>query len=309
MHNTVFFNAKSWDSHPYASPKGHGTTPSEKYHRWSNTRPLEAAMRLTALRFPPNDISRHPKNSGHLKTTPKPPNGSCPQFPCDCKPTPANTRKCGSARPRDAPYGAATQAPYRLAYFNPLLELNTPNAHTCKNHMFSNTSTNKLFPQVTPRTDTHRPTGTSRVRRYGSGMRPPDGKGTKRAIPAPQGTHIPACSHPLHEQTTLSARTCINHMFPDSATYKPPHKVSPLTDTKQLSGTRHTRKPESEMRHRAARRPGALPQSHIDRQRISPSAINQAKTRGHAETKRKGERDTGKRPGDGGLQVARTAPC
>ena len=54
------------------------------------------------------------------------------------------------------------------------------------------------------------------------------------------------------------------------------------------------------MQPRAARRPGALPQPQVDRQRISPSAINLAKTRDYARTKRKGERDNGKRPEDGG---------
>jgi hypothetical protein len=35
-HNTVFFNNKPWDSLPFASPEGHGTTPSEKCQRWYN---------------------------------------------------------------------------------------------------------------------------------------------------------------------------------------------------------------------------------------------------------------------------------
>ncbi len=44
LHNTIFFYTKPWDSQPYASPEGLGTTPSKKYQRWSNTWPLGAAM-------------------------------------------------------------------------------------------------------------------------------------------------------------------------------------------------------------------------------------------------------------------------
>ena len=50
LHHSAFLNTKPWDSHPYASPEGLGTTPSEEYQRWPKTGPLGAAMRLTALR-------------------------------------------------------------------------------------------------------------------------------------------------------------------------------------------------------------------------------------------------------------------
>jgi len=93
-------------------------------------------------------------------------------------------------------------------------------------------------------------------------------------------------------------------MYPNYATFKLPHKVSLLTDTRRINGTPHPRKHGSEMRPRAAKRPGALPQPHIDRRRISPSATSQAKTRGREGTKRRGERDSGKRPGG-----ERTADC
>jgi len=31
MHHKVFSNTQTWDHHPYASPEGPGTTPSEKF--------------------------------------------------------------------------------------------------------------------------------------------------------------------------------------------------------------------------------------------------------------------------------------
>ena len=84
LHHDVFFNTKPWDSRPYASPEGHETTPSEKCQRWSNTWPLGAAMRLTALRQSLKDISMHPTNSGQPKRKEfhvlDPPN---PTTPCD----------------------------------------------------------------------------------------------------------------------------------------------------------------------------------------------------------------------------------
>ena len=83
-HNTVFLNTKPWDSTPYASPEGHGATPFEKCQQWPNTRPLGAAMRLTALRQSPITISR-PKNSRQLKLKPDPPNDLYPQLHCECK--------------------------------------------------------------------------------------------------------------------------------------------------------------------------------------------------------------------------------
>jgi hypothetical protein len=66
LHHRVFLNTRTRDSYPTASPEGHGTTPSEKCLRWSDTRPLGAAMQLTVLRQPPKDISI-PMNSGHPK--------------------------------------------------------------------------------------------------------------------------------------------------------------------------------------------------------------------------------------------------
>jgi hypothetical protein len=64
-HNHVFLNTNQRDSHPYASPKGHGTTPSAKCQRWSAVSPPGAAMRLTASRQS-YDITR-PKISRHTK--------------------------------------------------------------------------------------------------------------------------------------------------------------------------------------------------------------------------------------------------
>ena len=83
-HRVVFKNIKPWDSHPYASPEGHGTTPSGGHRRWPRTRPLGAAMRLTALRQSPKEIARHPTNSKQPKrkepNTPDPPS---PTTLCD----------------------------------------------------------------------------------------------------------------------------------------------------------------------------------------------------------------------------------
>ena len=81
---------------------------------------------------------------------------------------------------------------------------------------------------------------------------------------------------PLPEPTTLSARTCKNIMFPDTASTKLSPKVPPLTNIRHLNNTPHTRKPRSEMRPRDTRRPCALPQFLVDRQWIYPPAISPA---------------------------------
>ncbi len=57
-HKPVFLNTNKRDSYPYASPEGPRTTPSEICQRWFVVRPRGAAMRLSALRQPPKDISR-----------------------------------------------------------------------------------------------------------------------------------------------------------------------------------------------------------------------------------------------------------
>ena len=82
-HNTVFLNTTAWDSHPHASPEGPGTTPSKKCQRWSSAGSLGAAMRLTALRQSPQDISG-PMNSMQMK---RKPNLNDPHSPhlCYCK--------------------------------------------------------------------------------------------------------------------------------------------------------------------------------------------------------------------------------
>jgi len=82
MHHRVFLNTHTRDSHPTASPEGLGTTPSEKCQWWSDTGPLGAAMRLTALRQSPKEISI-PKNSGHPKPTPEPLKDPLPLLLCD----------------------------------------------------------------------------------------------------------------------------------------------------------------------------------------------------------------------------------
>jgi hypothetical protein len=123
-HNTRFFDTKSRDSHSYASPEGHEATPSEKYQRGPNTRPLGAAMRLTALRHSPTYISRQPKNSGHPKTTPKPQNGSCPQIFCNHKLIPSGTEESENAGMRAASYDSV-HAPGIHACSHPLSKLIT----------------------------------------------------------------------------------------------------------------------------------------------------------------------------------------
>jgi hypothetical protein len=96
-HNNVFLNTKTWDLHPYASPEGPGSTPSEKYQRWPIVGPLGAAMRLTALRQTPKDISRHPTNFGHTKPILDYQHAYFPRLHWDYKPISTNTEKCGSA--------------------------------------------------------------------------------------------------------------------------------------------------------------------------------------------------------------------
>ena len=54
LHHNVFTNTKPWDSHPYVSPEGHGTTLFEGYQRWPKMVPLGAAMRLTTSHHPLN---------------------------------------------------------------------------------------------------------------------------------------------------------------------------------------------------------------------------------------------------------------
>jgi hypothetical protein len=69
-----------------------------------------------------------------------------------------------------------------------------------------------------------------------------------------------------------------------------------------------TREDSCETRPQAARRPCALLQPQSDRLRTPSSALTLAQSSGHARTNRKGIRDSGKRPKDGGLQVTRTSP-
>ena len=152
-------------------------------------------MRLTALRQPPNDISR-PKNSGHSKSTPDPQKDSFPHPPCGCTPISADTKKCGSAGLRDTPYGGASQAPRKPAYSNPLPEPPSLHARTCKNQPSPNTATHKISPQVSPHASTYQTTRTCRLQRHGSGMRPRDGCGPN-ARPLPLETpNIPERPHP-----------------------------------------------------------------------------------------------------------------
>ena len=120
LHHRVFLNTQTWDSHPNASPEGPGTSPSEKYQRWPNTRPLGAAMRLTALRKSPTDISKQQKNSKHLKIIPEPLKGSCPQLLCKCRSNALHREKRGSRGLRAAPYDSV-RAPSKLARSHPLL--------------------------------------------------------------------------------------------------------------------------------------------------------------------------------------------
>ncbi len=83
-HNSVFLNTKTRDSHPNASPEGHGFTPPEKYQWWPRTWPLGAAMRLTALRQP-EDISK-PMTTKQMKR-PGLHNDPYLTIPCICNPT------------------------------------------------------------------------------------------------------------------------------------------------------------------------------------------------------------------------------
>jgi len=120
--NNAFLNTKSRDSHPYASPEGPEATPSEKCQRWLNTWSLGAAMRFTALRQSPIDISRQPKNSGHSKTTPKPQSGSCLQIFCNHILIPSGTGESENAELRAASYDSV-HAPGIPACSHPLSKL------------------------------------------------------------------------------------------------------------------------------------------------------------------------------------------
>jgi hypothetical protein len=114
-HNTVLFNTITWDPHPYASPEGLGTTPSEQYQRWSTEGPLEAAMRLTALRQPPKDISK-PKNSRQPKPELKPSDNLHPQLLRNYKPVPPDAGNGKSTSTCTAPYGGAVNATRKPAH-------------------------------------------------------------------------------------------------------------------------------------------------------------------------------------------------
>jgi hypothetical protein len=51
-HSHVFLNRNIRVSHPYASPDGHGTTPSAKWQRWSALRPPEPPCGLRPRAIP-----------------------------------------------------------------------------------------------------------------------------------------------------------------------------------------------------------------------------------------------------------------
>ena len=172
-HNPVFFHTNKRDSYPYASPEGHGTTPSKMCQRWSAVRPLGAAMRLTVLRQS-FDISRQSTNSRHTKPIPDPQKDSLPQLPCECKPISANTKKIKSAGPNYAPYGGATRNARKPAHPSPLSEPITLTTGTRKIHMSPNAKTNRHFPRVQLLTNAHCPMEKSLEQRQGSEMQPRD---------------------------------------------------------------------------------------------------------------------------------------
>ncbi len=98
LHHRVSLNTQPWDSHPYASPEGPGTTPYVGLLRWPKTRPPGAAMRLTALRQPkesPKLMTRTPKNSRPklIPKLPDPSNQTTPHENVSVLPTPGKTRR------------------------------------------------------------------------------------------------------------------------------------------------------------------------------------------------------------------------
>ena len=105
-------------------------------------RPPGAVMRLTASRQP-YDIT-NPKNSRHTKTIPYLQNYSFPPLFYYCKPTSANTEKCGSTGPHREPYGGALETTYKPAHPNPLHEPTTLKLRTFKFPVFPHTATNNL---------------------------------------------------------------------------------------------------------------------------------------------------------------------
>ena len=151
----MFSNTQIWDHHPYASPEGPGTTPSEKCQGWSTARPLGAAMRHTALRQ--SYDSPRPMNSRKPKAPPGLKDDSITQTHRDCKPFSTDTGKYESAIPRYIPYGGAAQAPRRSVLPTSLPDHPAFHEGGCETNSPPNKATNNS-PIISSQTITeHRP--------------------------------------------------------------------------------------------------------------------------------------------------------
>jgi len=140
-HNTIFFNTTAWGSHPYASPEGPRTTPSKKRQRWATVGPLGAAMRLTALRQPPKDVSG-PKNPRHMKRKSIPTDLHTSPL-CYCKHTSPESKKCRRAGQHAASQGGAEHATHSTDISIPVPELTKRKSGTRRNHLYPNLAPNK----------------------------------------------------------------------------------------------------------------------------------------------------------------------
>jgi hypothetical protein len=142
QHNPVFLYTTTWGSHPHASPEGPGTTPSEKCHGWSTTGPLGAAMRLKALRQPPNE-SPGPMNPRQKKRMANINDLPSPQVCYHKHPSPDSGKSWRTAR-----YGTLQRAPNSTGPHYPQPKLTTCTSRTHKDHLFLKPIHNKNFPQT-----------------------------------------------------------------------------------------------------------------------------------------------------------------
>jgi hypothetical protein len=190
LHHKVFSNTKTWDLHPYASPEGPGTPPSENCQGWSTARSLGAAMRLTALRQPPTDSPRpmnpRPKSrKTHNKALPH-------SHTYYCKlPSPESVKTGRTVQ--YTPQGYAVRS--TIMYY-PLPELTTRISGTRRERLLLNPELNTHSPQILLPTGTRNPSETYRPTDHGNEMRPLHGGSQSGSTPRGfSDMHLP---NPLH---------------------------------------------------------------------------------------------------------------
>ncbi len=168
-HNTVFFNTTAWGSHPYALREGPGTTPLEKCQRWSTVGPLGAAMRLTALRQSPKDVSK-PMNPRQMKRK-SAPNDKHSTLLCYSRYTSTKSEKCGRAGYNATPQSGAVRAPLNTGRSGSLPELATRNTWARRDHLPLHAAPNENSLQLPLLTGAQYLTRTLHERRPGNKMR------------------------------------------------------------------------------------------------------------------------------------------